>query len=165
MVRIKSTLISAVSLLALFATTALSQAQPGGPATTGDPQLRQSLNELGYEYKMNDDGSALVLVPGEDGQPVPVVIAPASNTNGSYRLIMVPVAVYDGDGPANLDVKVQRISSDFPMGVLKVIKHNGKTLVVYGTVAPTSAPASQLGQILRAAAKDGRQATVKLNVA
>jgi hypothetical protein len=167
MVRIKSTVIIAASLLALCAATTLSQATPPFAAPAGKhAQLRQCLEELGYEYKLFDDGSALLLVPGEDDQPVRIIITPEQRLpQGNVRGVVAIVAIYDGDAPPNLDKRVQRISGELPQGFLKVEKHNGKTLVIYGTAASANSSASQLGLIVRDAAKQARRSNQKLLVA
>jgi hypothetical protein len=167
MVRIKSTLIAATSLLALFAATTLTPAQFGDSKPGVDPELRRSLQELGYEHQVYDDGSVLVMVPTEDGYKAPVIITKAQTTSDGvrFRIMMVPVKAYDGQGPANLEATVHQVSQGMPIGILKTVQMNGKTVVIYAAPLPVAPSTDTLGTFLRGATKSASQAARKLNIA
>lgn len=107
------------------------------------------------------------MVPNEEGGRVPVIISPAQRTadGTSYRIMMVPVKGYEGQGPANLTATLQQISQGLPIGILKTMPVNGQTIVVYLAPLPTSPSADVLGTFLRGAAKMAGQTARKLNIA
>ncbi len=167
MVRIKTRLIAVMSLLALLGAGAFSQAQFGDIPAGGDSELQRSLQDLGYQYKVLDDGSIVVLVPREDGRLTPALISPRKATpqGANYRIIMVQVAEYDGQPPAEVTAGVQRINEGLTMGVVGTVQVNGKTLLIYGTPMPVNPSASALGQFLRNAVRQASQVKRTLNVA
>lgn len=150
MVRTASYLVAPFAILVALAFVPAAPAQSFGQHST-KAGLLKSLDSLGYRYQVMENGSILVNVPTENGKSYPVVMWPEEkDENGGYRVVMAPVARFQGSTPVRADSAIKELNGKLKFGkLIKLNSKDGSTTVVLAMIIRDGASAQQIGAILR----------------
>lgn len=112
------------SIFALACVSALVAVPTASAQTAGDEtNLIQSLQELGYRYKVESDGWTMVEVPTEEGGMTRVYISPLQNIEGKrVHVVQMVLGTIEGNVSEKFMNVLRTVAGDLPFGYLRLVK-------------------------------------------